>query len=95
MPSEATVRRWVIEDTPPGLSAQYACARDIGLDCQNDEALAIAKDPATPVDRARLIVDTLKWRLGKMAPKRYGDRLELSGDAANPLQLVVRRADQP
>ena len=88
MPSESAVRKWVQQDTG-SFGAQYTRVRDIGLDCQNDYALAVAKDPATPVDRARLIVETLKWRLAKMAPKRYGDRLELAGDAANPLTIAV------
>lgn len=29
--------------------------------------------------RSRLRVDTRKWYLSKLAPKRYGDKLELSG----------------
>jgi hypothetical protein len=41
------------------------------------------------VDRARLMVDTRKWLLSKMFPKKYGDRLELAGDAANPISITV------
>jgi hypothetical protein len=32
------------------------------------------------VQKQRLRVDTRKWLLSKLAPKKYGDKLELSGD---------------
>ncbi len=31
------------------------------------------------VQRSRLRVDTRKWAAGKLAPKRYGDKLNLGG----------------
>jgi hypothetical protein len=37
------------------------------------------------IERAKLQVDARKWRLSKMAPKKYGDRLELAGDPEAPL----------
>ncbi len=46
------------------------------------------------VDRARLQVDARKWLLSKMAPKKYGDRLELAGDKENPLELNVTGATE-
>lgn len=46
------------------------------------------------IARSRLRVDTRKWLLSKLAPKKYGDRLELAGDPQNPLTVsVVRYAD--
>lgn len=39
------------------------------------------------VARSRLRVDTRKWFLSKVAPKIYGDKLELAGDKDNPLEL--------
>jgi hypothetical protein len=41
------------------------------------------------IERAKLQIDARKWRLSKMAPKRYGDRLELAGDKDNPIQQRV------
>jgi hypothetical protein len=43
MPAEATVRLWAAEDRE-GFSAQYARARDIGLDALAEEVLEIADD---------------------------------------------------
>jgi uncharacterized Zn finger protein (UPF0148 family) len=41
------------------------------------------------IERAKLQIDARKWRLSKMAPKRYGDRLELAGDKDAPIQTRV------
>lgn len=41
---------------------------------------------ADMIEHRRLQVDTRKWMLGKMAPKKYGDRVELehSGEIKRP-----------
>jgi hypothetical protein len=40
------------------------------------------------INRSRLRVDTRKWLMARLAPKKYGDRVttEMVGDADNPLQ---------
>lgn len=40
----------------------------------------------------RLVVDTMKWYLGKMAPRRYGDRLQLDASVAFDRSAALRRA---
>lgn len=40
------------------------------------------------VQRSRLRVDSRKWFASKVAPKKYGDKLELAGDRDNPLTVV-------
>ena len=35
----------------------------------------------------RLQIDARKWIVAKLAPKKYGDKLELSGDQDNPLKI--------
>lgn len=77
MPSEATVRRWVIDDLE-GFSAHYTRARDIGLDCRAD---ALVEDAKTAKDAGlgRLSFDADRWYLSKLAPKRYGDKTALVG----------------
>ena len=44
------------------------------------------------VQKQRLQVDTRRWLLSKLAPKRYGEKLELSGDPAAPLVSRIERA---
>lgn len=41
------------------------------------------------IEHRRLQVDTRKWYLSKLAPKRYGDKLELSGPDGQPISAGV------
>lgn len=41
------------------------------------------------IARSRLRVDTRKWLLSKLKPKKYGDKLELSGDATAPVAISI------
>lgn len=108
MPPESTVREWVIDDVE-GFAAQYARARDVGLDSMADETLEIANTPKvgskTTVDakgktvtkgdmieHRRLQVDTRKWYLSKMAPKKYGERTKLDVDISVSLAERLARA---
>lgn len=43
------------------------------------------------IEHRRLQVDSRKWYLSKLAPKRYGDKMQLAGDDASPLTVVVRK----
>ena len=68
----------VARDT--ALSEQYARARADLIERMADDILEIADHP--PADAvegaaARLRVDTRKWLLSKIAPKRYGDKVEV------------------
>lgn len=97
-------------DDVAGFSAQYARARDIGLDAMADEILEISDDGTNDwmekegrdgtthyvvngeaMGRSRLRVDTRKWLLSKIAPKRYGDSLTLTGAEGGPLKVEVVR----
>jgi hypothetical protein len=39
------------------------------------------------IQRARLQIDTRKWFAGKLQPKKYGDKVQLGGDAENPVKI--------
>ena len=41
------------------------------------------------VEHRKLLVDALKWKASKLAPKLYGDRTVLAGDPEAPLNPVV------
>ncbi len=91
LPTDTTVRNWAIEDRA-GFSSRYAHARNVGLDALAEETLEIARDDKIDPAGRRVILDTHKWFLSKMAPKRYGDRLELAGDKENPLEVNIAGA---
>jgi hypothetical protein len=86
MPANSTVFRWLARHAD--FARQYAAAREAQAQALFDEILAIADEAAeTPngVSKAKLMVDTRKWWLARVAPKTYGDRLDLdpaSGAAA-------------
>lgn len=40
--------------------------------------------------RTRLRVDTRKWIASKMKPKKYSDRMELTGEGGGPVAFVLR-----
>jgi len=79
MPPEATVRDWVRADKE-GFAARYAEARDYALDLMAEDIIRIADGGSSDVQRDRLRADARKWFVSKLAPKRYGDRLQVDAD---------------
>lgn len=91
IPSESTFRGWC--DADPDLAANYARAREDRADLIFEQCLDIADKQSADVSvvdgvdvidhnviaRAKLQIDTRKWMLGKMQPKKYGDKLEVDG----------------
>jgi hypothetical protein len=74
MPDAATVFRWLEAD--PAFASRYARARQIQADVAFDQLQEIADEGnAEDTARAKLRVDTLKWRLAKLLPKKYGDQV--------------------
>lgn len=51
---------------------------------QSGEVDIVLNDEA--IQRSRLRIDTRKWLMAKMAPKKYGDRVALTGPGGGPLQ---------
>jgi hypothetical protein len=41
------------------------------------------------VQKQRLQVDTRKWLLSKIAPRKYGDKVTLAGDEDNPMKADI------
>jgi hypothetical protein len=84
-------------DKDSELAEQYAQARAAMIDKIADDIMTIADEEMIPtgegkvdnamVQKQRLRVDTRKWLLSKLAPKKYGDKLELTGDDKSPLTI--------
>lgn len=92
MPSRETVRRWLRDNEV--FRAQYARARDEQADGYADRAVYEAMT-ANDAALGRLRMDALKWAAGKLAPKRYGDKVQHTGsDGEGPVQTetVIRWA---
>lgn len=96
---QSTFNRWV--DADAKLAEDYAHAREDLIERMANEVLELA-DSEVPetgdgkrdwqaIQQRKLQVDSRKWLLSKLAPKKYGDKLEVSGDAANPLVTRIER----
>jgi hypothetical protein len=73
MPDKATVLRWLTKGGP--FRDQYTRAREDQVEHYADEIIDIADNTVSDSQRDRLRVDTRKWLMGKLAPKKYGERI--------------------
>jgi hypothetical protein len=81
------------------LADAYARAREGQIRRLAEEIEELADEPIPTTDRGsldpaavakqRLQVDVRKWLLSKLAPKSYGERVEVVGDAAQPIAVAV------
>lgn len=94
-----------ISATPERIE-QYARAREAQADKLAEDILAIADDGMSDVyldadgnertnqeviARSRLRVDARKWLAGKMAPKKYGDKLDIDAKVDGKLVVEIAR----
>ena len=107
LPGESTIRGWAVQDVD-GFAARYARAREILVEVMAEDILQIADDSGVDVtiddegrprvngeaiNRARLRVDTRKWLMSKVAPKKYGDKVDVGVDGSITIQVVKLAAD--
>lgn len=93
-PGYRTIATWLSED--PDFQQKYAYARETQGDYYADQIATIARDcPAdiAEVQRARLLIDTYKWKAGKLKPKVYGDRLNV--DQNGEVKVLVSYGTHP
>ena len=83
MPSYNIVLRWLEKNE--GFRLKYARAREAQADRYANETRDIVDAAKTGLDAtlARLKFDQRRWHASKLAPKKYGDKLEHTGQ---PLQ---------
>lgn len=88
MPGHTTVYRWLQQHEE--FREHYAHAKEDSGDSDADKIEEIAEkvlrgevDPQA----GRVAMDAYKWTAGKKRPKKYGDRMQLAGDADSPLTV--------
>jgi hypothetical protein len=96
MPGRQTVLDWLNDEKFPEFRTKYARAREIQGDYLDEEMQEVANS-ATPknVHVARLRVLTMQWRASKLAPKRYGDKVELEHAGKVQIEAVQRSIVDP
>lgn len=77
MPHRLTVLRWQTDNSE--FRNQYVAARDHMVDALAEKVIRLAETAtAKNVNQRRFYGDTIKWYTGKVAPKKYGDKLDLN-----------------
>lgn len=116
MPATNTLVRWLADGEHPYFKLHYARAKEALADKFSEEILQISDDGSndTYIDengnrktdqdviaRSRLRVDSRKWLASKLAPKKYGDKLDLSSSdgtmtpASKGMSEFYKSADVP
>ena len=101
-PGYSTVMAWLAAHKE--FQEKYAHAREVQADFYADEIIEIAKkrdldnplpngrggygSDTTAVQRDRLIVDALKWKASKLAPKKYGEKIQQEVTGADGTALI-------
>lgn len=104
LPSPRTVMRWLDESEP--FRQSYASARTRQADFIFDECLEIADDVSKDgergdngketqhateqVARSKLRVDTRKWIAARLAPKKYGEQINIEHGADQSLLNALK-----
>lgn len=110
MPDKSTVMRWLASHQE--FRDQYASAREAQADYYAEEIIEISDDGTNDtytddngntrtdqevIGRSRLRVDTRKWLMARMAPKKYGDKItqEVTGADGAPLVPIINLTGRP
>lgn len=104
MPDKSTVFRWLAKEAT--FRDQYARAQEDRTAAMAEDLLEIADANMSDIrivdgkvvfdgdviQRAKLRVDTRKWLMSKMSPKKYGDKVtqEVSGPDGGPVETITR-----
>jgi hypothetical protein len=93
MPTKHSVFRWLQHPDRDDFRAQYARARELQADTFVDDMVDIADDVSNDtietesgeranaewISRSKVRIETRRWIAARMAPKKYGDKLEVGG----------------
>lgn len=103
MPAPSTICLWLSQDEE--FAERYARAKEIQMENMAEEIIEIAEDGSNDwmesekggyiinqeiVQRSRLRIDTRKWLMSKLAPKKYGDKLALDAEVDHTLTIVSK-----
>lgn len=94
----------------PDAANRYARAKELQMDYLAEEILDISDDSTNDTlytekgemenkewtNRSKLRVDTRKWLMSKLAPKKYGDKVDVTsgGNSIAPFVLTLTDSDE-
>lgn len=87
MPAISTAMKWAATDDE--FAEQYARAREAQADLMFEELDDVSESAtkaksAVQVNGLRLKADNIKWKLARMSPKKYGEKVQVGGAADLP-----------
>ena len=106
MPAHSTILKWLRDID--GFSSQYARAREAQAEFYLDEIISISDDVSLDeiidgegntrtnneaIQRSKLKVDTRKWAMSKLAPKKYGDSNKIDLNVSSLTELSDEQLD--
>ena len=109
MPAISTVMGWLFDGKHEDFPEQYARAREAQAEVRADEIVDIADDDTNDfmadkdgklvadhehIQRSRLRVDARKWIAAKLLPKRYGDKIQHTGEGGGPVTFIMTLHDE-
>lgn len=74
-PKASAIYTWL--DKYPEFAEKYTRAREVATEDMLEEILEIADNPTLDAQEKRVRIDTRKWAMGKLKPKKYGDKQTL------------------
>lgn len=92
LPSPTTIYRWIVEK--PDFREKYTQAKEAQGHRQADLALKEALE-ATDASLGRLKWDARRWHASKLAPKNFGDKVELAHTGTVKVTRVELVGPQP
>src|SRR4029079_16279470 len=87
MPSEGTVRGCAVRDVDD-FGNRYSAARQMLLEFWADQIVDIADDEESDQRSRQIRTGVRQWLMSKLAPGRYGDKVQIGGDPESPLQVM-------
>jgi len=108
-PAFSTVFRWLKEEDKAAFKDKYARAREAQAEYLADEIIEIADDSRNDtqenedgeeivnhdhIQRAKLRVDTRKWKASKLYPKKYGEKVDINQHSTGETVIKVIYEDE-
>src|SRR5258706_4307938 len=93
MPGRKTVYDWM--EAHPDFHTKCARAREGQADYMDHRILDVANSCTAETAHAdKVKISAYQSRASKLAPKKYGDKLELAGDPDSPIRHEVTRIER-
>ncbi len=94
IPNKPVILEWLRDNEP--FRTQYALAREMMLELHGVDNIIDLADScsltAEAINKARLQIDSRKWVMSKLLPKKYGDNATLThGGSVQVEQLIIQR----